>query len=328
MNTQLALGLPATAPSNTVVINARCTLRAEGDQRVIVVGGLAVHHYYATDTVAEAYAIVMLVQSGFAQQTEVAHAFGMSDRTVRRYQERYEQAGMVGLGRTEGWRAGRRRISGRRLRIIESLKGEGLSNRAIAQRLGVNEKAIRKLVGWSKGEELEQFSFGSTASPPVSELRSAPTSTGLSERRTEESVTPDPRSLPQEGLSQSAVEVQEGAEESEALPMSLDQDAGDRILDRQLAHAGWLDDAAPIFRDGWQVVGAGVLLAIPFLVHSGVLRIARKLYGEIGPAFYGLRTTLMTLFLMRCCASSALSSSKSATRRAWADYWAWIEHPR
>jgi hypothetical protein len=45
MNTQLALVLPATAASNTVVINPRCTLRREDEQCVIVVGGLPVHHY-------------------------------------------------------------------------------------------------------------------------------------------------------------------------------------------------------------------------------------------------------------------------------------------
>ena len=72
----------------------------------------------------------------------------------------------------------------------------------------------------------------------------------------------------------------------------------DRTFDRQMAYLGLLDDAAPIFRDGSQVPGVGVLLALPYLVHSGVLQIARKLYGEIGPAFYGLRTTLVTLFLM------------------------------
>jgi hypothetical protein len=66
MNTQLALGLPAEAPSNSVVINARCMLRAEEDQRVILVGGLAVFHYGAADTIAEAYAMVMLVESGYA----------------------------------------------------------------------------------------------------------------------------------------------------------------------------------------------------------------------------------------------------------------------
>jgi hypothetical protein len=64
MNTQLALGLSAAVPSNTTVINARCTLRAEEDQRVVVVGGLPVFHFCASDAVAEAYAMVMLVDSG------------------------------------------------------------------------------------------------------------------------------------------------------------------------------------------------------------------------------------------------------------------------
>ena len=173
MNSQLALGLPAAPPSDTVVINARCTLRTEGDQRVVVVGGLPVYHYCAADAVAEAYAMVMLVDSGFAQQTEVARAFGRSDRTVRRHQERYVQDGMVGLGRPEGWRRGRRRISGKRLHLIERLRSQGLSNRAVAQRLGVNEKAIRKLVGPSKDEEAQQLALVSAPTAPSLSMREA-----------------------------------------------------------------------------------------------------------------------------------------------------------
>src|SRR5260370_7741630 len=80
--------------------------------------------------------------------------------------------------------------------------------------------------------------------------------------------------------------------------MSLDRDASDRTFDRQLAYLGLLDDAAPLFREGSSVPGVGVLLALPCLVESGLLRISRKLYGEIGPAFYGLRTTLLTLLFM------------------------------
>src|SRR5260370_28067481 len=80
--------------------------------------------------------------------------------------------------------------------------------------------------------------------------------------------------------------------------MSLDHEAGDRTFDRQMAYLGLVDGAAPVFGDGSQVSGVGVLLALAYLVHSGVLQIARKLYGEIGPAFYGLRTTLVTLYLM------------------------------
>ena len=68
MSAQQALALPSLAPSNTVVINARCSLRIEADQRVIVVAGLPVHHYRAEDAVAEAYAMVFLVESGFAHR--------------------------------------------------------------------------------------------------------------------------------------------------------------------------------------------------------------------------------------------------------------------
>jgi len=41
-----------------------------------------------------------------------------------------------------------------------------------------------------------------------------------------------------------------------------------------------------------------VLCALPILVASGIFAGAHKIYGEIGPAFYGLRTTLLTLLLM------------------------------
>src|SRR5256886_14878899 len=178
MSAQQALALPSPAASNTVVINARCSLRIEAGQRVIVVGGLPVHHYRAEDAVAEAYAMVFLVESGFAQQTDVARAFARSVRTVRRHQGRYGQGGMAALGREEGWRRGRRRISGKRLRSIELLKSQGMSNRVIAHRLGVSEKAIRKLVGPSKSADSAQLAFAGMATaavgqPPMAGVPSA-----------------------------------------------------------------------------------------------------------------------------------------------------------
>ena len=80
--------------------------------------------------------------------------------------------------------------------------------------------------------------------------------------------------------------------------MSLDRDASDRTFDRQLAYLGLLDDAAPIFREGPRFPVSASCSLCRVWSHSGLLRIARKLYGEIGPAFYGLRTTLLTLLLM------------------------------
>jgi hypothetical protein len=286
MSAQQALALPLPAAWNTVVINARCSLRIEADQRVIVVAGLPVHHYRAEDAVAEAYAMVFLVESGFAQQTDVARAFARSVRSVRRYQGRYAQGGMTALGREEGWRRGRRRIPDKRLRAIEMLKSQGLSNRAIAHRLGVSEKAIRKLVGASRPVESAQIAFAEITAAAAGMLRAEPEPLiGKATPPTEDGAGDcDPITAP--------------ADDGEPVPMSLDWDASDRTFDRQLAHLGLLDDAAPLFRDGSSVPGAGALLAVPCLVESGLFRISRRLYGEIGPAFYGLRTTLLTLLLM------------------------------
>src|SRR5215470_6276577 len=287
MSTQQALALPSPALSNTVVINARCSLRIEGDQRVIVVAGLAVHHYRVEDAVAEVYAMQFLVESGFAQQTDVARAFGRSVRSVRRYQERYADGGMAALARERGWRRGRRRISSKRLRTIEMLKSQGMSNRAIAHRLGVSEMAIRKLVGPSKPAESAQLALPAIASAAEKQAASggAPSSEEK-ERAARLAADADP------------VAAAEAANDDEPVSMSLDHNAEDRTLDRQLAYLGLLDDAAPLFREGSSVPGAGVLLALPCLVDSRLLQISRKLYGGIGPAFYGLRTTLLTLLLM------------------------------
>lgn len=84
----------------------------------------------------------------------------------------------------------------------------------------------------------------------------------------------------------------------EAVPVSFDRDPADRRVDRVLAYLGLLNDAAPLFRSGRGVPRAGVLLALPALVDTGVFAIGRTTYGSIGPAFYGLRTTLVALLLM------------------------------
>src|SRR5262245_56109271 len=290
MSAQQSLPLPSPAPSNCVVINARCSLRTEADQRVIVVAGLPVHHYRAEDGAAEAYAMVFLVDSGFAKQTEVARAFGRSVRTVRRNQERYAKGGMAALGHEAGWRRGRRRISAKRLRRIEQMKSQGMSNRAIAHKLGVTEKAIRKQVGPTRGAASEQLALPEIRPPKKSAATAPPASSAGGDD--------DDDDDPGGKRSPSAAPPPAAANDDEPVPKSLDRDASNRTFDRQLAYLGLLKDAAPLFRDGSSIPGAGVLLALPCLIESGLLRISRKLYGEIGPAFYGLRTTLLTLLLM------------------------------
>jgi len=79
---------------------------------------------------------------------------------------------------------------------------------------------------------------------------------------------------------------------------SLDSDPEYRKFDRLLARLGKLEDAQPIFTPGQRIPHVGVLLAVPALTQSGIFSVAEEVYGHIGPAFYGLRTTMMAMLLM------------------------------
>jgi transposase len=242
------------------------------------------------------HAMVSLAEQGWADQNDVARAFARSARTLRRYQHRVETGGLAALGRPRGYPAGRARLKSARLRLVARLKAEGLSNRAVAQRLGVSEKAVRKLLGrlgWRPAPR-EQETLPLSAIPADPKLSAFPSE-----------PLPAPSVAPPLARSPEAEDAGTGADPklsafgaSEEVPVSFDPDPADRRLDRLLAYLGLLDDAAPLFRSGERIPRAGVLLALPALITSGVFTIAREVYGSLGPAFYGLRTTLVAMLLM------------------------------
>lgn len=78
---------------------------------------------------------------------------------------------------------------------------------------------------------------------------------------------------------------------------TLDRDPDNRAGDRALARVGKLEDALPLFGDRPCQRQAGVLLAVPLLVKSGLLEAFTSTYHSLAPAFYGLRTTVVVLFL-------------------------------
>jgi transposase len=302
MATQQELPLAAPVSSGPLRINARCALRAEGEHRVVVVAGLPVQHYSVHDAVAEAYAMVFLVDAGYATQREVAAVFGCSERTLRRHQVRYHDGGMAALATRSGWRPGRRRVPAKRLRILEGLKAQGLSNREIARRLGVTENAIRQAVGPSEPRAQQQLLPLDTPENTAGTASAMSTATSAAEPLEHAPPSPIGQVLPlvspEEKASSPASPDEALSAQPEPVAMSLDSDPSNRVWDRLLACFGLLDDAAPVFGNGQAVSGAAVLVAVPVLVANGVFRMAHKVYGEIGPAFYGLRTTLLTLLLM------------------------------
>ena len=128
-----------------VVVNDRVSFTTEGSERVVSVHGIIFAHFDITDRPAAAYAMVSLIESGYASQTEVSRAFQVSARTIRRYQERLEKGGLTEIARPEGRPAEQGPDLARRQRrdqMILRLKNKGFGNRAIAGKLGVTEGQI------------------------------------------------------------------------------------------------------------------------------------------------------------------------------------------
>jgi transposase len=168
---QKALFAEKGAPDGTVPVNARCLVRTRDGHRVVLVAGIVLCQFSVGDRMAEAHAMVSLVEQGWAEQRDVGRASGRSSRTVRRFQRRFEAGGLPALARAAGHPAGRPRLSRSRERLVSRLKAEGLSNREIGRRVGVSEMAIRKLLsrlGW-RAPRVEQLPLpGSTANPNLS----------------------------------------------------------------------------------------------------------------------------------------------------------------
>src|ERR1700694_2427847 len=111
-----------------VVINDRCLMRTQHGHRLVIVAGIVLAQYQVGDHLADAHAMVSLVEQGWADQNDVARAFACSPRTLRRYQRRVETGGLVTLGRRRGYPSGRARLPASRGRLVARLKADGLSN--------------------------------------------------------------------------------------------------------------------------------------------------------------------------------------------------------
>ena len=245
---------------------------------------------------------VSLRQSQVATQEEIAAAFGHSLPTQQRWERKYQQEGLKGLQSKR--QTGRKpTLNGSQLAMVRQWFARGFSNREMAKRLGVGECTVRrtlKRLGLERPSSpkppllpiLEEHNHECTDAPPEN-----PTSCEVGEPCQIEAIAP----RADETKEQAVVEELSLTEEAiSTIPVgfSIDQDPYDRVCDRAFARLGMLDDALPMFADAEVLPRAGVLLAVPLLVRHGLLQAFAKVYGSLHPSFYGLRTIVVTLFLL------------------------------
>lgn len=288
---QLLLSNVKAKATDVVEINSRVWFTDHDGFRVVY-QGLDTPLYYISldDEVQLRYVAVCLHLGGLARQHAIGAAFGHSVESQRRWERRYEAEGLEGLRRKKA-PGGPFKITATAEACIRKWFEAKQSNREIARRLGMSEGTVRNAL---KRMRLRRPATTTKPNPlPFAECDAE------SLEATDPTAT---KAIDHEGIDD-ASGVRDDTAPAPAVPRSgasfaTSIDPLDRTLDRVFARLGLLDDAEPIFADAQRLAGAGIFLVIPLLVESGVLEIFARLYRSIGPAFYGLRTTVVCLVML------------------------------
>jgi transposase len=287
------------------------------------------------DSAHLALVAVTLRLSELATQIDIAKAFGHSVATQRRWEARYAQHGNSGLQHKTP--TGRHvKLDRGQQAFVARWFQQGVSNREMARRLAVSEITIRRTLRkaglrrqTTPAAELPLHNIARTpTTPPTTPTPpagAAPATGPLLDDDAPASAQPPTASTPalcaaavSEPVEIAVVPAQElppqvtltnpeaavpavvlrAAATTPANVFTIDCDPADRSGDRALARLGFIEDAAPLFGDHQELPRAGVLLAVPVLQAHGGLEVFTRLYDSLGPAFYGLRTTVLSLILL------------------------------
>jgi len=290
--TQLVLPLEEDVPADgRTQINESVWFVDHDGYRVVFRWHEPLYRVALSDTVHLRLVAVSLRQSQLATQAEIARAFGHSVGTQARWERRYQQAGIDGLmPRRSPGRS--RRLSKGQEALVGKWFGAEVSNLEMARRLGVGETTVRRT--------LKRLGLRRT---PTAAQRCLPVVDQDGEQpAVDEGPLAEDQGAAQQAEPQCDRPVEASPEPScDGLPLpgsfSIDRYPHDRSGDRAMARLGLLEDALPLFADAESVPRAGALLAVPLLVHHGLIETFLNVYGSLHPSFYGLRTTVVTLFL-------------------------------
>ena len=306
--------LPLKEPplSDRTPINGSVYFVDRDGHRVVFRWEMPIYRVALADVVHMREVAVNLRLSELATQEEIARAFGHTVITQSRWEHAFQKDGIEGLLP--------KRSSGRRPTLGKSQEAllrkwfhQGLSNCEMAKGLSVNEATIRRTLKRLKLTRQTQRSpllAGIECQTP--EVPAAESGVSLTEAGTDvslpvvEDVAQTPATMPPVGgacpepspAPRVASETHANPEAKRIRSFTMDSDPSDRSGDRLLARLGRLQDAVPLFGDHASLPHAGVLLAVPLLVRHGLIDVFAQVYGTcLAPAFYGLRTMAVVLFL-------------------------------
>ncbi len=268
--------LPLTPEDARPVGAAAAIVEDDDGGRVFVHGNLA-YAWDAGDCAARRFAAVSLVRIKAATQLEVAEAFAVKPATVRRWETQLAAAGVGGLLAEPKGPKRRSKLTGDTVAHIHRLRAGGASYRGIAAETSVSVGSVRNALVLVEGDT------------PTEE----PCRATVSDTSPEPEPEPEPEA---EAKPEPEADCRIAVSDDPAVPLPawvpVLADPVDRGAERALAAFGLIGYAPPVFTGCARAPLAGLLLAVPALVSTGLLDTAHAVYGELPNGFYSLDTML------------------------------------
>jgi hypothetical protein len=247
-------------PAEARELSTKLAVLVDNENVVFYNAGGPVYSCTRDDRTGVRLGAVMMIGLDLAGPSAVAEALGLHRTTLFRDARKFESAGVEGLQEQRRGPKGPHTLTPEVQRDAQKLLDRGESIRAAAAAVGMSERGLRHAI--RRG------------------LLTVPTS-----------PRPGKRAAPPDSLTRPGVR----AEQDRASEAGV---AVKRTTERALARVGKIPEALPSFEAAEAVPGAGVLLAVPALLHEGLLEVGEKVYGKLRNGFFGLRSVLLTVAFM------------------------------
>ena len=269
--------LPLIPTGATEISAAAAMIEDAHGGRVFVHGHLS-FAWDAGDTAGRRFAAVSLMRIKAGTQVQVAVAFDTSPLTLWRWAQALSAAGVSAL---VPHRKGPRRASKLTPEVIATiavLREQGLSLRAIGERVAVSEASVRRALCDTETETESETETDdpTTVSDETEADAETETETGAGTQH-EPVGRPEPVAEP-------------GSVSGGVVPVLADP--VDRSGERALAAFGLIPYAPPVFTPCGRAPLAGLFLALPALAATGLADTAHTVYGGLPNGFYSLDTML------------------------------------
>ena len=270
------------APGEAMPVGEAAAIVEDDDGGQVFVHGNLVYAWDVGDTAGRRLAAVSLIRIKAATQLQVAEAFAVQPATVRRWETQLADMGVAGLlPETKGPKR-KSKLTANVVAKIQRLRQDGASYRAIIAATGVSHGSVRNALAPADVGGDEPCAPTGSGTPPSQEQDQ--------EADSQDSQTgrgPEARN-------------EEGAQDRSAVAVPAAMAAGlpvlagppDRSGERVLARFGMIPAAPPVFTGCAHAPLAGLFLAAPALVATGLIETAHQVYGGLPNGFYSLDAML------------------------------------